>query len=135
MCRSCLVQKLTCEWKNAGDFNRDVGKASSEYEGIHGQYRILMSVVANLVKDIKVIPDEKCVTQHRLQVFELNLKIKENVKKSYVPKLRTQKLKDSDINEVFVKSSNDTFENYRFSATLILLMIYGKISRVLPYQT
>ena len=88
-----------------------------------------------LVKDIKVIPDEKCVTQHRLQVFELNLKIKENVKKSYVPKLRTQKLKDSDINEVSVKSSSDTFENYRFSATLILLMIYGKISRVLSYQT
>lgn len=57
------------------------------------------------------------------------------MKKSYVPKLRTQKLKDSDINEVFVKSSNYTFENYRFSATLILLMIYGKISRVLPYQT
>ena len=51
----------------------------------HDKFRLKLSL-----KDIKVIPGDKYVTQHLLLVSDLNLKINKGLKKAYVPKLRTE---------------------------------------------
>ena len=67
----------------------------------------------HLVKDINVIPGEECITQHRLLICDLKLKISKNDEKKFAPKLRTWKLKDPSIKETYGKSLNDLLVNYR----------------------
>ena len=57
--------------------------------GCSGQvdYILLQWNKFHLVKDIKVIPGEECITQHRLLIGNLKLKISKNTNKKFVPKL------------------------------------------------
>ena len=52
-------------------------------------YILLQCNKFHLVKDIKVIPGEECITQDRLLICNLKLKISKNTEKKFVPKLRT----------------------------------------------
>ena len=52
-------------------------------------YILLQCNKFHLVKDIKVIPDEQCITQHRLLICDLKLKISQTTENKFVPKLRT----------------------------------------------
>ena len=53
-----------------------------------------------LVRDIKVIPGEEVVTQHRMFVSQIKWKFTKQNKKGFTPKLRTWKLKDQDVVQV-----------------------------------
>ena len=50
------------------------------------------------VRNIKVIPGEEVVTQHWLLVRDMKWKFVKQTKKTFIPKLRTWKLKDHVIN-------------------------------------
>ena len=69
-------------------------------------YILLQCNKFHLLKDIKVIPGDECITQHRLLICDLKLKISKNTGKKFVPKLRTWKLKDSSKIEGYVESLN-----------------------------
>ena len=60
-----------------------------------------------LIKDIKIIPGEECITQHHLLICDLKLKISKNTEKKFAPKLRAWKLKDPSMKEAYVKSLNN----------------------------
>ena len=60
-------------------------------------YILLQCNKFHLVKDIKVIPDEQCITQQHLLICNLKLKISKNTEKKFVPKLRVWKLKDPSL--------------------------------------
>ena len=49
------------------------------------------------VRNIKVIPGEEVVTQHRLLVTDVKWKFVKQTKKTFTPKLRTWKLKDQNV--------------------------------------
>ena len=76
-------------------------------------YILLQCKKFHLVKDIKVIPGEECIIQHRFLIRDLKLKISKNTEKKFVPKLRAWKLKDPSMKEVYVESLNDLLANYR----------------------
>ena len=57
-------------------------------------YILLQCNKFHLVKDIKVIQGEECITQHRVLIYDLKLNNSKHTKKKFVPKLRTWKLKD-----------------------------------------
>ena len=48
-------------------------------------YNLLQRNRFHLVKDIKVIPSEECITQHRLLICDLKLKISKNTEKKLYP--------------------------------------------------
>ena len=54
-----------------------------------------------MAKDIKVIPSEECVPQHKLLICDLQLKIPKSRRPTFTPKLRTWKLKDPILQEEF----------------------------------
>lgn len=60
-----------------------------------------------MVKDVKVIPGEECVTQHKLLVGNLNLRPAVAEERPFIPKRRVWKLKDpivsADFEEEFTK--------------------------------
>ena len=60
-----------------------------------------------LMRDIKVIPGEEVLTQHRMLVSDMIWKFTKPEKKIFTPKLRTWKLKDKDI----VRKFQDEFNN------------------------
>lgn len=60
-----------------------------------------------LVRDMKVIPGEEVVTQHRLLVCDMKWNFKKEIKKIFVPKLRVWKLKDPEFRLKFNRSLND----------------------------
>ena len=53
------------------------------------------------VRNIKVIPCEKVVTQHLLLVSDLKWKFVKQTKKAFTPKLRTWKLRDHNVINLF----------------------------------
>ena len=83
--------------------------------GCSGQvdYILLQCNKFNLVKDIKVIPGEECITQHHLLISNFKLKISKNTENKFVPKLTAWKLKDPSMKEAYVESLNDLLANYR----------------------
>ena len=54
-----------------------------------------------MAEDIKVIPSEECVPQHKLLICDLQLKIPKSRRPTFTPKLRTWKLKDPILQEEF----------------------------------
>ena len=76
-------------------------------------YILLQCKKFHLVKDIKVIPGEECITQHHLLICNLKLKISKNTETTIVPKLRVWKLKAPNIKEAYVKSLSNVLSNYR----------------------
>ena len=54
-----------------------------------------------MVKDVKVIPSEECVTQHKLLVGSLNLYPSNVQERPFVPKRRVWKLKDPSVSAAF----------------------------------
>ena len=54
-----------------------------------------------MVRDIKVIPSEECVPQHKLLVCDLQIKIPKIVPKPFTPKLRYWKLNEPEIKAEF----------------------------------
>ena len=54
-----------------------------------------------MAKDIKVIPSEECVPQHKLLICELRLKTPKPHPKPFSPKLRYWKLKDPTVQEEY----------------------------------
>jgi hypothetical protein len=48
-----------------------------------------------MIRDVKVIPGEECVTQHHLLIGDLIIQGKRKTKRKFVPKLRVWKLKES----------------------------------------
>ena len=54
------------------------------------------------MKDVKVIPGEEVITQHKLVVCDLNIKPEREVKTPYIPRLKVWKLKDPDIRSDFM---------------------------------
>ena len=68
------------------------------------------------VCDVKVIPSEECVTQHKLVVCDVLLKLPPvQTMKPFVPKLRCWKLKDPSVKETF----SETFTSKLASADTI----------------
>ena len=76
-------------------------------------YILLQCNKFHLVEDIKVVSGEECITQHRLLICDLKLKISKNAEKKFVPKLRTWKLEDPCKKEAYAESFNDLLANYR----------------------
>ena len=70
-----------------------------------------------MVRDIKVFPGEKVVTQHQILVSEIEWKFAKQNKKSFTPKLRMWKLKDQDVVCRFQDELNNLVES---DANLIL---------------
>ena len=62
------------------------------------------------VRNIKVIPCEKVVTQHLLLVSDLKWKFVKQTKKAFTPKLRTWKLRDHNAINLF-KDSQKIFNS------------------------
>ena len=95
--------------KNNDLIRHQSGGCSSQVD-----YILLQCCIFNLVKDIKVIPGEECITQHCLLICGLKLKTSKNTEKKFVPKLRTWKLKlKPSMKEAYVKFLNDLPGNYR----------------------
>ena len=63
-----------------------------------------------LVRDIKVIPGEEVLTQHRMLLSDMIWKFTKPKKKIFTPKLRTWKLKDKDIVCKFQDELNNLLE-------------------------
>ena len=66
-------------------------------------YVLLRKKHQKMVKDMKVIPSEECVPQHKLLVCDLRIKIPKIVPKPFTPKLRYWKLIEPEIKEEFEK--------------------------------
>ena len=54
-----------------------------------------------MAKDIKVIPSEECVSQHKLLICELRLRTPKAHPKPFSPKLRYWKLKEPTVQEEY----------------------------------
>ena len=76
-----------------------------------------------MVRDIKVIPGEEVVTQHRMLVSDTEWKFTKQNKKSSTPKLRIWKLKDQDVVRKFQNELNNLLES---DADLILESVEDK---------
>ena len=50
-----------------------------------------------LVKDVKVVPREKCVVQHRLLICSTVIKFLKKAKKGFRPKACLGKLRDNEV--------------------------------------
>ena len=71
-----------------------------------------------MAKDIKVIPSEECVPQHKLLICELRLKTPKPHPKPFSPKLRYWKLKEPTVQEEYervFKSKVNAFNNVEAS--------------------
>ena len=71
-----------------------------------------------MAKDIKVIPSEECVPQHKLLICELRLKTPKPHPKPFSPKLRSWKLKEPTVQEEYervFKSKVNAFNNVEAS--------------------
>ena len=71
-----------------------------------------------MAKDIKVIPSEECVSQHKLLICELRLKTPRPHPKPFSPKLRYWKLKEPTVQEEYervFKSKVNAFNNVEAS--------------------
>ena len=53
------------------------------------------------VRDIKVIPGEEVVPQHKLSVCDLKIIKPKPVKERFTPRLKTWRLRDPDIKETY----------------------------------
>ena len=60
-----------------------------------------------LVRDVKVIPHEKCVTQHKLLVCDARIVETEDLCKKFVPKWRVWKLQQADLRDKFYETFTD----------------------------
>ena len=83
--------------------------------GINSQidYILVRKFDFKLVRDIKGIPGEKVVTQHRTLVSHIEWKFKKQNKKSFTPKLRKWKLKYQDIVRKFQDELNNLLESLK----------------------
>ena len=71
-----------------------------------------------MAKDMKVIPSEECVSQHKLLICELRLKTPKPHPKPFSPKLRYWKLKEPTVQEEYelvFKSKVNAFNNVEAS--------------------
>ena len=71
-----------------------------------------------MAKDIKVIPSEECVPQHKLLICELRLKTPKPHPKPFFPKLRYWRLKEPTVQEEYervFKSKVNAFNNVEAS--------------------
>ena len=66
-------------------------------------YILLKCNKFHLITDIKVIPGEEGITQHRFLICDL--KIIKNTEQKFVPKLRKWKLKDPSMKRACAESS------------------------------
>ena len=83
--------------KDSHLINYQSGNASSQVD-----YILFKGKDVKSVRDVKVIPSEECVTQHKLVVCDLILQTPPDPKKKpFVPKLRCWKLKDPDVKKVY----------------------------------
>ena len=62
---------------------------------------LLRKKYQKLAKDIKVIPSEECVTQHKLLICELQVKIPKISHQPFAPKLRYWKLREEAAKKVY----------------------------------
>ena len=72
-----------------------------------------------MAKDIKVIPSEECVPQHKLLICELRLRTPKPHSKPFSPKLRYWKLKEPTVQDEYervFKSKVNAFNNVEASA-------------------
>ena len=98
------------------------GNASSQVDYILFKRRDFKSI-----RDVKVIPSEECVTQHKLVVCDLLLKTPpEPKKKAFVPKLRCWKLKDPDVS----KTVSETFATNLAGDSLVDSSVEGIWARL-----
>ena len=72
------------------------GSATTQVDYIMVKQRDL-----KLIKDVKVIPSEECVPQHKLLVCDLRIRASKSKPKSFTPKRRVWKLKDESCKEAF----------------------------------
>ena len=72
-----------------------------------------------LVKDIKVIPNEECVPQHKLVTCDVCLKISKYPHKPFIPRSRKWKLLDTVIKSQFEQSFSDKINNNTYSNSTI----------------
>ena len=56
-----------------------------------------------LLKDVKVVPSEECVSQHRLLIFSTVIRFPKKAEKVFTPKVRLWKLKDNEVKQAFEK--------------------------------
>ena len=57
-----------------------------------------------LVRDVKTIPSEECVTQHKLLVCDARIVKSEDRCKKFIPKRRVSKLQQADLRDKFCKT-------------------------------
>ena len=74
-------------------------------------YILLQCNKFHLVIDIKVIPGEEGITQHRLLICDL--KISKSTEQKFVPKLKKWKMKDPSMKKAYAESLNDLLSDYR----------------------
>ena len=105
-----------------GDWNGHVGREAAGYEGVHGgsqiDFILLRKRNLKMAKDIKVIPSEECVLQHKLLIFELRLKTPKPHPKPFSPKLCYWRLKEPTVQEEYervFKSKVNAFNNVEAS--------------------
>ena len=56
-----------------------------------------------LLKDVKVVPSEECVSQHRLLICSTVIRFPKKAEKVFTPKIRLWKLKDNEVKQAFEK--------------------------------
>ena len=56
-----------------------------------------------LLKDVKVVPSEECVNQHRLVIWFPVIRFPKKAEKVFTPKVRLWKLKDNEVKQTFEK--------------------------------
>ena len=56
-----------------------------------------------LLKDVKVVPSEECVSQHRLLICSTVIRFPKKVEKVFTPKVCLWKLKDNEVKQAFEK--------------------------------
>ena len=65
-------------------------------------YMLMKTRDKKILNDVKVIPGEEVFTQHKLVVYDLNIRIEREKKKLYIPKLKVWKLREAEAKKAFV---------------------------------
>ena len=62
-----------------------------------------------LVKNVKVVPNEECVSQHKLLIADTLISAPLPKRRKFIPKCRVWKLKHSEVRESFLEKATQTF--------------------------
>ena len=66
-------------------------------------YCLVRRTQRKLLKDVKVVPGEECITQHKPLVCDFKIKAKKSIKRKFVPRRKVWKLQDDAVKKDFLE--------------------------------